>query len=283
MYNDDGVTRETLAAELDRICESVAFRHSHQHQQFLRHLIDCKLAGRLSALREIALAIDFFRRPASTYDPKVDAVVRVEAGRLRQRLDRYYHGEGAGAPFEISLAKGSYLPMFRLRAAAATAAGALPCVAVLPLQAATVEQADVQWAAALAEEILQTLSRLPHVRVLRPESSVAADVATSPHSARTQLKVMWIVCGRWLDGASRKFALEVVDTSTDDRLLSVCIPLQPTRLHCTPEFVTSCFTALPRSPRLATAPNPTQRLASRRLHRRGTSRPSTSTSAHATC
>ena len=223
MYNDDGVTRETLAAELDRICESVAFRHSHQHQQFLRHLIDCKRAGRLSALREIALAIDFFRRPASTYDPKVDAVVRVEAGRLRQRLDRYYHGEGAGAPFEISLAKGSYLPMFRLRAAAATAAGALPCVAVLPLQAATVEQADVQWAAALAEEILQTLSRLPHVRVLRPESSVAADVATSPHSARTQLKVMWIVCGRWLDGASRKFALEVVDTSTDDRLLSVCI------------------------------------------------------------
>src|SRR5215471_16062941 len=128
MYNDDGVTREALAAELDRICESVAFRHSHQHQQFLRHLIDCKLAGRLSALREIALGIDFFRRPASTYDPKVDAVVRIEAGRLRQRLDRYYHGEGTDAPFEISLDRGSYFPVFRSRTQAAITAGAQPSV-----------------------------------------------------------------------------------------------------------------------------------------------------------
>jgi hypothetical protein len=53
--------------------------------------------------------MDFFRRPASTYDPKSDPVVRVEAGRLRQRLDRYYHGEGAAAPFEILLDKGSYV------------------------------------------------------------------------------------------------------------------------------------------------------------------------------
>jgi hypothetical protein len=70
---------------------------------------DCKCAGRFAALREIALGMDFFRRPASTYDPKSDPVVRVEAGRLRQRLDRYYHGEGAAAPFEILLDKGSYV------------------------------------------------------------------------------------------------------------------------------------------------------------------------------
>ena len=91
----------------------------------------------MRALREIALGIDFFHRPASTYDPKSDPVVRVEAGRLRQRLDRYYHGAGAAAPFEILLDKGSYVPVFRVRAAAAVAIGAQPSVVVLPLPPAT--------------------------------------------------------------------------------------------------------------------------------------------------
>ncbi|MFI4888468.1 MAG: hypothetical protein ACHP7B_06935, partial [Burkholderiales bacterium] len=75
MRDGDHITREALAAELGWICESPAFRHSLRHQHFLRHLVECKVAGRFAALREIALGIDFFRRPASTYDPKSDPVV----------------------------------------------------------------------------------------------------------------------------------------------------------------------------------------------------------------
>src|SRR5258707_14316945 len=102
MRAGDSVTQEALAAELDRICESPAFRHSLRHQQFLRHLIACKSTGQLAALREMALGIDFFCRPASTYDPKTDAVVRIEAGRLRQRLDRSYPGTGNDPPVGIT-------------------------------------------------------------------------------------------------------------------------------------------------------------------------------------
>lgn len=227
MPAEDGITREALLSELDRICESVAFRHSHQHRQFLRYLIDCKLAGRLTALREIALGIDFFRRPASTYDPKADAVVRVEAGRLRQRLDRYYHGEGAAAPFEISLERGGYLLTFRLRAPAAMVAAAQPCVAVLPLPAATHEPADAQTAAALTDEIAHTLSRLPQVRVLGPESSLAADVADSPEEAR-RLGVMWIVRGSWSEIEPRTLLLEIVGASTGKSLFPQRIDVPPT-------------------------------------------------------
>jgi len=217
MAPEDGITQEALSSELMRICESAAFRHSHQHQQFLRYLIDCKLSRRLTALREIALGIEFFRRPANTYDPKVDAVVRVEAGRLRQRLDRYYQSEGAAAPFEIWLEKGSYLPKFRLRAPAAAAA-AQPCVAVLPLPAAVGENVDIQRATALTDEIVQTLSRLPQIRVMRPESALAANVAVSPDEAR-RLNVMWIVRGSWLSGEPPKLLLEIIDATTQRSLL----------------------------------------------------------------
>jgi len=150
----DRITPEALATELERICESQAFRHSLRHQQFLRHLVGCKVAGRLAALREIALGIEFFGRPASTYDPKLDAVVRVEAGRLRQRLDRYYHNEGIDAPFEISLDKGSYAPLFRVRAPASVAIGAQPSVAVLALEPAGPGAADLEQVATLTDEIV---------------------------------------------------------------------------------------------------------------------------------
>jgi len=220
MRAGDPITPEALAAELDRICESPAFRHSLRHQQFLRHLIACKSAGQLAALREMALGIDFFGRPASTYDPKTDAVVRVEAGRLRQRLDRYYHGEGIDAPFEISLDKGSYLPMFRMRAPAAVTIGAQPSIAVLPLPPATPASADVEFAVALTDEIVQTLSRLPQVRVLGPESSLAADVASSHDEARNRLKVEWIVRGHWVENEPRTLLLEVVGTLSGETLLA---------------------------------------------------------------
>ena len=222
MRDGDHITRETLAAELDRICESPAFRHSLRHQQFLRHLLACKEAGRFAALREIALGIDFFHRPPGTYDPKSDPVVRVEAGRLRQRLDRYYHGAGAAAPFEILLDKGSYVPVLRVRAAAAVAIGAQPSVAVLPL-APTSATSDPHSAAGLADEIAQTLSRLPQLRVFGPESPIAADVAASAAEARDRFKVEWIVRGRWLDDAPRMLVLEVVGTASADTLLALRI------------------------------------------------------------
>jgi tetratricopeptide (TPR) repeat protein len=220
MRGEDPITPEALAAELDRICESPAFRHSLRHQQFLRHLVACKLAGKFAALREMALGIDFFGRLASTYDPKTDAVVRVEAGRLRQRLDRYYHGEGIDAPIEISLDKGSYLPTFRVRAPAAVTIGAQPSVAVLPLPPATTATTDVESAAALTDEIVQTLARLPQVRVLGPESSIAADISISPDEARSRLKVEWIVRGHWLEGEARTLLLEVIGTARGEAVFA---------------------------------------------------------------
>lgn len=222
MHAEERVSPEAVAAELARICESAAFRHSHRHQQFLRHLVDRKLAGDASALREIALGIEFFHRPASTYDPKADAVVRVEAARLRQRLDRYYRGEGSAAPLEIYLDKGSYLPAFRVRAQAAVASGAQACVAVLDLPARSASEHDARRAAGLTDEIVQTLTRLAQVRVLGPESSRSAEVATAFADARKTLNVSWVVRARWPEDGGA-LLLEVLSTATGQAVFSKVI------------------------------------------------------------
>lgn len=68
--------------------------------------------GRVSELKESLIAIEVFGRKPD-YDPKLDSIVRTEAGRLRARLAGYYAGEGSGDPVIIELPKGGYIPVFR--------------------------------------------------------------------------------------------------------------------------------------------------------------------------
>ena len=132
--NTAAVTLESekaLARELDAICASGAFRHSPQQQRLLRHLIARGSARDLGSLREIPLAIEVFRRSAAQFDPRKDPIVRVEAGRLRERLARYYALEGERSTIEIVVPIGSYAPIVRARALPAALASAKPANAQL--------------------------------------------------------------------------------------------------------------------------------------------------------
>ena len=63
-------------------------------------------------VKETVIATEVFgRRP--DYNPKQDAIVRTEAGRLRSRLSEYYLGEGAEDSLIVELPKGGYVPAFR--------------------------------------------------------------------------------------------------------------------------------------------------------------------------
>ncbi len=96
------------------------FAHAPRLSRFLEYIVNESLAGRAEAIKEYALAADVFGRGAD-YDSSTDAIVRVEAGRLRQKLHAYYDGAGAAAGVEIDLPKGSYVPAFRMRAPATPA------------------------------------------------------------------------------------------------------------------------------------------------------------------
>jgi tetratricopeptide (TPR) repeat protein len=104
-----------LDAELDHMAASAAFRSSRRHQRLLDHLVRHTVAGRTQALKESVLAAEVFDRPIATFDPLRDTIVRVEARRLRQRLERYYAGEGANSVLRIGLPVGSYVPTLRRR------------------------------------------------------------------------------------------------------------------------------------------------------------------------
>jgi Tol biopolymer transport system component len=114
---EERVPAELVRAELDRILQSRLFLHSERLSRFLRFVVEQTLRGRAEDLKESVLAVEVFDRPP-TYDSRVHSVVRVEASRLRQKLQRYYQTEGLASEVCVELRKGSYVALIRRREAA---------------------------------------------------------------------------------------------------------------------------------------------------------------------
>lgn len=171
-----------LAVELERLASSAAFRRSPRQVRLLRYLIAEARAGRAARLKESVIAVDVFDRRASTFDGRADTTVRVEIGRLRRRLARYYAEDGAWAAVEIELPIGGYVPMLRLRHQA-NGSAKLPSIAVLPFDDLTDRSDHAAFADALTDEITDALAHMPGVKVVARTSAakyrgVAQDVRT---------------------------------------------------------------------------------------------------------
>lgn len=106
-----------MRAAVEKIVASEGFASAGRLPHFLRHLVEATLEGQTDRLKESVVGIEFFGRDPS-FDPRVDSVVRVEARRLRARLEDYYSGPGREDPVRISLPKGGYVPEFEYAPAA---------------------------------------------------------------------------------------------------------------------------------------------------------------------
>ena len=123
-------TREEIRAQLARILASRIFASSHRSQRFLSYVVEKSFDSDSDALKEYTIAVDVFERDAS-YDPSIDATVRVEAGRLRSRLHEYYAEDGKHDPLIIDVPKGGYRATVTKRPLAATTMdGTVPSPAI---------------------------------------------------------------------------------------------------------------------------------------------------------
>lgn len=106
--------RIAVRRQVERIVTSAAFQQSQRRCRFLEYVIEETLAGRADRLKAYALGREVFDR-AESFDPNLDPIVRVEAGRVRDKLREYYDGDGRNDPIRIDLPKGSYVPQIEVR------------------------------------------------------------------------------------------------------------------------------------------------------------------------
>lgn len=213
---DDRPAQALIDAEFDRLAASEPFRRASRHVRFLRHLLDTTLAGEHSRLREIALGIEVFLRNPARFDPRSDTIVRVEARRLRQKLERYYADEGVDARLEFQLPVGGYAIRLRRRHQELAARQRIS-VAVLPLLAdgATDDSALQALAPELSAELSAALTRLNGLRVVAAREAAAVASAAQARRAAQSLGVHHLVLGR-LERRPSAFGLQLALLHGDD-------------------------------------------------------------------
>lgn len=99
-----------------RIASSEIFARSAFLPKFLLYVCDRQLAGMTHEITEQQIGERVFGRPPG-YSPAEDNIVRNYAAQLRKRLDIYYEHEGKPDAVCISIPRGGYVPVFRLRTA----------------------------------------------------------------------------------------------------------------------------------------------------------------------
>lgn len=159
---------EAVRRQLNKILKSKTFRQVDRLQRFLTFIVEESLSGRGDVLKEYPIGVDVFGKESS-FDPRMDPIVRVQARRLRIRLTNYYRDEGQGDEIVIDLPKGGYAPVFK---------GAESSVSKRPPGAALVSRNTLMvlpfadhsaagdqgyFCSGLSHEILNTLSKVDSI------------------------------------------------------------------------------------------------------------------------
>src|ERR1700692_1488584 len=101
------VEDKALQAQVDRILRSDEFRSLEVLRRLLKFLAEKSALGEADQLKEYAVAIDGLGKPHS-YAPRHNSAVRIQVGRLRQKLAEYYRTEGKLDEFVVDLPRGRF-------------------------------------------------------------------------------------------------------------------------------------------------------------------------------
>jgi TolB-like protein len=168
-----GFSPSTVSSELDKILSSSTFIRSKRLGRFLRFTVEQCLEGRQGALKEYLVGVEVFNK-LETFDPRIDSIVRVEARRLRSKLEKYYQTEGRDDNVIIQFRKGSYVPQILNREQAA----ALGCadgtglktgrksIAVSRFGNLGVDPVHSHFCSGLTEDVISALTKVATLRVV---------------------------------------------------------------------------------------------------------------------
>jgi adenylate cyclase len=183
--------QHAVREHLAHVFRSPQFDGSARTREFLQFVVDEALAGRGADLNQTAIATTVFHRTGD-FDAVLDPIVRVQAGRVRRSLERYYLLSGDARALRIELPKGSYTPTFVgvdpdetphaltvLRFAHAPAPMPRPAVLISPFT--TFSANDSEDAALVKDALAGELLRNADVQVIRQRDRDDLDHATRPH------------------------------------------------------------------------------------------------------
>jgi hypothetical protein len=106
--------KELFLEQINRLVASHALHGSESLCKLLRYLAKHAVEHPGSPIKEFQIATEVFGRSAD-FDPQLDSMVRVQAGRLRSKLAEFYNADGLEDDIIVELPKGTYVLSFHHR------------------------------------------------------------------------------------------------------------------------------------------------------------------------
>ena len=192
-----------IREQLERILSSPGFKNSRVLSGFLQFVVEETLTGKAQEIKEYTIGLRVLSKD-NDFNPQLDGIVRIHAGRLRRALKEYYYELGQMDPIWIEIPKGGYIPLFqspnRIENTTTKPKTSLarnrPVVALLPFRNISKDSSRDFFADGLGEQLSTELTRFPDLSVISYYSSRHVAGKTSDiKKAANLLGAKYIVTG----------------------------------------------------------------------------------------
>ena len=227
--------KANVKASLVNMLASPLFAGSPRQQRFLDYLVTNTLAGDADRLKGYTIALEVFDRK-DDFDPSLDAIVRVEATRLRNKLREYYDTLGKLDAIRINFPKGSYTleislqaaPVLERRTSSSTPLNAprliedRPSLAVLPFANIGSDNAKEYFADGVVDSLIAMFSRLSGLFVISRQSSFSyKNTSKTSEQIATELGVRYLLEGSVQHADNQvRISAQLVDTQGNAQVWS---------------------------------------------------------------
>lgn len=222
-------TAQEVLSQLNKIMDNAEFRGSPKQRQFLSYVVKEYLSDPESNIKGQTIAFAVYER-GRDFDPQVDPIVRVEAGRLRRALEHYYLTAGTSDTLLVEIPKGSYKPLFNKRSPGTKAMPSFTVkestkecsVAVLPIHNISKDRNQDYFANGLTEELTSEFSRYQELRVIASQSTMRfKDKQIKHQDIGRDLGVRFLIEGSIrTDKQNLKVMIRLIDSRTAEQIWS---------------------------------------------------------------
>ena len=180
---------EQYLAQVDRLVSSHALHGSESLCKLLRYLAKHAIDHPGTPIKEFQIATEVFGR-SGDFDPQLDSMVRVQAGRLRSKLTEYYSSDGSEDPIVVELPKGTYVLSFHHRGASSkTLAGGLEGMA---REAALEKSTERRWGTeVISLSIFLAAAIAVIVWLMATRNSPPVSLASGSEPAPAAFRLFW--------------------------------------------------------------------------------------------
>lgn len=142
-----------IMAALERILSCTVFAKAHRMCRLLQFLVERRMSSAAQNFKEYIIGVEVFNRNPALYNPAEDPIVRVQVGRLRERLRTYYEADGRDAGVIFSIPSGSYAPEIHRAQGGNAVSGPSFMLAVKAVRSIASDPAVLCFAQGLSEEL----------------------------------------------------------------------------------------------------------------------------------